>query len=113
MGDLQVSIEDDVAKVIFKPTEKQSNKLRINFSVVGFDLTSDVSRGENSGKILTHNFVNLARVRELSSIKNGEYQWEIKIPSKLKATAKKLGYAVWVSGMKALQPIQSTGAWKN
>jgi len=113
VGDLQVSIEDDVAKVIFKPTEKQSNKLRINFSVVGFNLTSDVSRGENSGKKLTHDFVNLARVRMLSSINNGDYQWELKIPSKLKTEAKKLGYVVWVSGKNTLQPIQSVGAWKD
>jgi len=117
VGDLQVNIEGKVAKIIFKPTENLSNnlsdKLKINFSVLGFDLISDVSRGENRGKKLIHNFVNLARVRKLSTLNNGEYSWEVDIPSKLKSNAPKLGYAVWVSGENTLQPIQSVGAWKN
>jgi len=62
---------------------------------------------------LTHNFISLARARELSNVNNGEYNWQITIPSKLKTKAKKLGYAVWVSGKNTLQPIQATGAWKD
>jgi len=112
VGDLQVNIRGNIANITFKPTKKQADKLKINFSVLGFDLVSDVSRGENSGKKLTHNFVNLARVRELTSVNNGEYSWQITIPSKLKSKAKKLGYAVWVSGKNTLQPLQATGAWK-
>ena len=111
VGELSVKIENNIANIQFSPLEQSTEELKIHLSVLGFDLISKVTRGENQGKNLQHEFVNLAHVKELSKPKNGYYNWRIKIPKKLKATASKIGYAVWVSGKTSQQPLQATGAW--
>lgn len=122
IGDLRVKIVGENALVSFNPSQSSAVQLKLHFSILGFDLTTRVKRGENSGKILKHEFVSLARTSQVAEEQNGLYQWQIKIPnleifqqkSFLLDTDPKqrLAYVTWVTAVNRLQPIQATGAWR-
>ncbi|MGB0495057.1 MAG: DUF1223 domain-containing protein [Kangiellaceae bacterium] len=117
IGNLSVSIKNNQAKIQFNPVDNsnnlENNKLKAHLSILGFDLSSKIKRGENEGKILKHEFVSLENKQSISRRKANQYQWEIDIPEKFHKSNKKLGVAVWVSATDNQQPIQSAGAWLN
>ncbi|MBV1910333.1 MAG: DUF1223 domain-containing protein [Kangiellaceae bacterium] len=112
VGELTVKIKNQQANVIFRPIQDFNDTLKINVSILGFNLETKVKGGENKGKRLMHHFVNLANQTGLSNGKNQLYHWKIRLPSVSKFDNKRLAYVVWVSKNDQQRPIQSTGAWK-
>lgn len=134
-GNLTVTIDNGVALIKFIPAPTNSSqnsdsnsdnqKLRAHLSILGFDLTSDIKRGENKGKVLAHEFVSLQHLKTqpieaLTTQDNqASFSWSLEIPQKYWNThqqsnqqpKRQFGIAVWVSGAKKQQPIQSLGGW--
>jgi len=117
IGNLTVTIKAFQAHIKFTPVdnfiEPLPERLKINLSILGFDLTSKIKRGENEGKTLTHEFVSLDRFNAVGDYKDDSYQWNISIPKEYIRSKSKLGIGAWVSEVNRLQPIQSTGGWLN
>ncbi len=104
-GVLSAKITDNKLEVEY--SEKIS-KLELNYAILGFDLKTEITRGENRGRTLTHDFVVLSHNRSISE--GGK--WEVKIPSTSSlAKSKKYAIALWVNKPGDLDPIQSTGGW--
>ena len=76
-----------------------------NVAVLGFDLSSKVTAGENAGHTLTHDFVVLDFHQKTA--RNGEAVFELKRPK----GASRLALAVWVSQSGKLEPVQALGGW--
>ncbi|MBL4818918.1 MAG: DUF1223 domain-containing protein [Deltaproteobacteria bacterium] len=111
VGELSVDIENNVAHVRFQPTVQQPTKLKAHLSILGFELTTQVKRGENRGKRLGHEFVSLAHIKTTVKSDQGIYKWTINLPKQYTVSKKQLGVAVWVSTTDRQQPIQATGGW--
>jgi hypothetical protein len=92
-------------------TKTQDAPLNINIAVLGFDLVTEVKRGENQGRELVHDFVVLGHdLSRLQQNDTGEYCFSSKLPT-LKMHANKLAIVAWVNRSKDLTPIQATGGW--
>ncbi len=93
-------------QVSFKSTVEHSEPYEAHLVLLGFDIQSIVPRGENSGKILKHDFVVLdyqsGVMQDASIALNLNSQDE---------RAKKLGIAAWVSEVGSPVPIQATGGY--
>ena len=119
VGDLSVSINGDVVEIKYTSSQqevKTPSQLKANISILGFDLTSKIKRGENRGKTLKHEFVNLAHIKAkadliLTEPNSAMYQWTMNIPKQFVNSKDSLGIAVWVSTTDRQQPIQATGDW--
>lgn len=84
------------------------SRLELNYAILGFDLETKVTRGENSGRTLTHDFVVLSHNRSTS----GDGSWEVKLPqTSTLAKTGKYAIAVWINKPGTLEPIQATGSW--
>lgn len=104
-GILSAKITNDKLEIEY--SEKYS-KLELNYAILGFDLKTEVPRGENRGRTLIHDFVVLFHKRSISE--GGK--WEVNLPSLSSlAKSKKYGIAVWINKPGDLDPVQATGAW--
>lgn len=108
-GTLNLSLKGDLVDVRFDNFQ-QSDLLNINMAVLGFDLETEVKRGENHGRVLAHDFVVLGHKQIRMNQDGDSYTVSSSLPS-LKVAADKLAVVAWVNKSKDLTPIQATGGW--
>jgi hypothetical protein len=82
-----------------------SENLVLNIAVLGFDLKSEVSAGENAGRTLKQEFVVLG----LAMQESVDGRWQLELPRANPSHAMQTGLAAWVSEPGSLTPIQATG----
>ena len=89
----------------FKRAGSDSSPLELHIARLGFDLSTNVKAGENSGRKLRHDFVVLSLER--APMQSGKAQ--IKLPSDAAST--RTAIAAWITAPGELEPIQATGGW--
>lgn len=110
VGTLEIAINNDNATANFEPATHRREALTLNVALLGFQLTSNVAAGENSGKLLSHDFVVLRFRQQNAAPQRDRYQWQLKnmlsdSPDKAQALA------LWVSETNDPTPLQATGGW--
>ena len=108
-GKLKVLFEDQRAHVRFLRSA-DNRGLKLNVAVLGFDLVTDISGGENRGKRLPQDFVVLAH-REHSS---DDGMWNVPLPKVTigpHTRSDRQALAFWVSHGSDPSPIQAVGGW--
>jgi len=92
----------------FSASEQSNAKpSQLNVAILGVGLSSEVTRGENSGKTLEHDFVVLG-ISSFSSANAGK--WSGVIPSP-KVKAEKYAVAAWLTQGGSLTPVQASGGF--
>jgi len=110
VGILKAVLNDSNGSVEFESSKYSQRSLILNVALLGFNLESDISAGENSGRKLNHDFVVLSMRKYHQQSDNNHYQWILgDIPSDLPAEA--TGIALWVTEINNPTPLQSTGGW--
>ncbi len=108
VGALEVTVRGESVTVSFSPVSPLKG-YRISLALLGTDLVSEVKRGENSGRKLTHEFVVLhfgtAPLEAGGRRSTGVFT--LPPPGAERPTA----IAVWVTASDSLVPIQATGGW--
>ena len=107
VGELKVEISEKGAFKASFNNQSERNANLLNVALLGLDLESEVSRGENRGKKLQHDFVVLG-ISRYSSAESGEWSGVLPGP---KVLASKYAVAVWVSDGRRVSPIQATGGY--
>lgn len=102
-GKLTAVIDNKTAVINFQPTAKNSS-LTMHLAVLGFDFSTKIARGENSGKLLKHQFVVLDKQQQ--SKHNRE--WRFELPELEKS--RRYALAIWVAE-PGKSPLQVAGAW--
>jgi hypothetical protein len=77
---------------------------------LGFDQSTDVSRGENSGKTLRHDFVVLHLEEVPLHDSNRALMGNFRAPADLPASDR-YALAAWASARGSMRPLQSVGGW--
>ncbi|MEP6586513.1 MAG: DUF1223 domain-containing protein, partial [Candidatus Udaeobacter sp.] len=75
----------------------------------GFDLTSNVKAGENSGRKLLHDFVVLALTTE--KMQAGKAEVRLPEASVQPVANTRSAIVAWVTEPGQLEPIQAVGGW--
>jgi peptide-methionine (R)-S-oxide reductase len=78
---------------------------------LGFGLTSRVTRGENAGRTLTHDFVVLAVAGETMQFDGARHAALLDLPSATNVGSKRLAVAAWVEPKEGPAPVQAVGGW--
>lgn len=108
-GVLEIDVNDRVAEVRFSPIAKLEDA-QINVVLLGFDLTSQIRAGENSGRELRHDFVVLGMTSNRLRLMDGNFTGSVELPQ---TTVKASRYAIaaWVSDTNRQSPMQAVGGW--
>ena len=93
--------------VTFTPSPHIEGPFTLETALLGFDITNVISRGENRGRELTHQF---AVLEHSSAPAHGDKPWCKGLATQGWPTDK-LGVAVWVTREGEPDPLQATGAW--
>ncbi len=105
LGELNIKkISKENYSVEFVSKELAHKQLNLNLAILGHDIRNKITRGENRGKNLSHNFVVLAlKTKTLQRGKN-----YIKLPQ-LSNDYKSKSIVFWVNLISNMKPIQSAG----
>ncbi len=110
VGNLSASIDNNVITINFDASHDKPDRPVANIAVLGFDLETDVKRGENTGKKLKHDFTVLGLKSADMQASDKGYSLTLEIPA-ASIQAPKTGIAVWINEQGDLTPIQATGGW--
>ena len=111
VGPLTLKINDMDMQASFMPTGKVLNQdLVLNIAVLGFDIKTDVTAGENRNRQLTHNFAVLG-YKTIPLYKNDKgYAVATELPD-IVETAPRMAISAWINKDNDLTPIQAVGGW--
>ena len=102
-GALKLTIENKKLVAVFVPIESATNDVSLHIATLGFDLTTKVGAGENSGRNLKQDFV----VLSLANKKMSDGKIEIPFVADSRAGA----IAAWITAPNQIEPIQAVGGW--
>jgi len=109
-GILSVERKDNHLLVHYKTTEETAGKLLAHVALLGFDLTMNVTAGENRGRKLTNDFIVLGTVQ--SPLRRDGAFWSALLPDiRPDREYPRLAIAAWVSGQNRQAPLQAAGSW--
>ncbi len=107
VGKLKVSIDQAGSFTAEFDSQAGDGDLQLNLAVLGLDLSTQVTRGENQGKTLDHDFVVLGLSR-FSGAQMNTWSGSIERPS---IDASRYAIAAWVSKKGRTTPVQATGGY--
>jgi hypothetical protein len=87
----------------FIPTDGRTGDVDLHLATLGFDLTTRIAAGENSGRSLRQDFVVLSLANRTMS------QGKAEIP--LNPDARAGAIAAWITEPNQMEPIQAVGGW--
>ena len=100
-GNLFVTVENNEVDATF---EAETRPYELHVALLGFDIETNVERGENRNSTLRQEFV----VLEHQSYPSSNGCWRVPLP-RVDSTADRNGIAVWLSTPGNPAPVQATG----
>jgi len=110
-GPLWVNLENDTARASFQPVAADLATLRLNWALLGFDLQTEVKRGENRGRRLQHDFVVLNKQTQTANRDESGFHWQLAWRSANTHGIQPAAIAFWVTPVNSQRPLQATGGW--
>ncbi|MGS2724227.1 DUF1223 domain-containing protein [Porticoccus sp. GXU_MW_L64] len=104
VGNLQLTVDGKEFQARFDGKSGQ----RLNIAILGMELSSRVTKGENRNKTLEHDFV----VVGFGSYNAKQGSWSGRLPM-IMNEARRYGIAAWVTDGKSQQPVQALGGEYN
>ena len=109
-GVLTLDVTDGVASTEFVPQIEIVDDLVLNVALLAFDLSSEVTAGENRGRKLPHDFIVLGVATANFVRDSNTYRSQSQIPTAA-IVAPRYGVVAWVSRRGRQAPLQATGGW--
>ncbi|HIF50360.1 MAG TPA: DUF1223 domain-containing protein [Thiotrichaceae bacterium] len=111
VGSLKLKVNDMELVAEYKPTENMSDKtLVLNVVVLGFDIKTNVTAGENNNKELKHDFTVLG-YKIIPLYKNeSAYTVMTELPDIIE-TAPRMAISAWINKENDMTPVQAAGGW--
>lgn len=111
VGKLIVNLENNLVDVSFNAGNNVPNNGRVHIAILAFDQKTSVSRGENKGKQLPHDFVVIGyKTQKMQQDKNALIA-ELTLPNVERFDSEKQALVAWISNGRDPSPIQATGDW--
>ncbi|MFK7958802.1 MAG: DUF1223 domain-containing protein [Lysobacterales bacterium] len=104
---LTTTIENQQVTVNFAANNLQQPVATV--AILGFDLQTQIPRGENRGKRLSHDFVVLGLEQQNLNAGPSGYSGTLRLPASRRPSQRQ-AIAVWVSD-QSQQPLQAVGGW--
>lgn len=102
-GNLSVTVKNNVVDATF---EAETRPYELHVALLGFDIATNVERGENRNSTLRQEFV----VLEHQSYPSSNGYWHVPLP-RADSRADRYGIAVWLSTQGNPAPVQAAGGW--
>lgn len=108
---LTARIDGDKVSVEFLSNEHVGDSLNVHVAIMGFDMKTKVTSGENNRKTLMHDFVVLGYDTHYLTQQGKRFKSRLTLPDVSKYRDSQKGIVIWVSPRKSPKPIQAAGDW--
>ncbi len=95
--------------ISFSPTTVGNDKFIVYAALLGNGIKTDVTKGENAGETLRHEFVVLNLSKAQTTRKGARHTTTIRLPLKSKAKTSSKSVAFWVTKSNRIAPLQAVG----
>ena len=112
VGNLTIQLTDDVITASFDALDSPERNLTLHVALLGMNLDSQISAGENKGKTLQHDFVVLGHASTLIERREDNFLGQLRLPEPI-TEANEEALVAWVSPADRQAPIQATGGFLN
>lgn len=102
-GVLTITLANDKVSAAFNPANGAANDVDLHVAMLGFDLNTKPTAGENNGRNLRQDFVVLSLANE--KMLNGKAEIQLRVDSRAGAIA------AWITLANQIEPIQAVGGW--
>jgi hypothetical protein len=102
-GILKLSIKDQKIAAEFAPNGNETKDVNLHVALLGFDLATRVTAGENSGRNLKQDFVVLSILNQKMSNAKAELAFD--------RDSRARAIAAWITSPDQIEPIQTVGGW--
>ena len=109
-GLLTATVSGNQVSIDYAAKGGDSESLIAHVALLGMNLETDVRRGENRGRRLSHDFVVLGTASGALAATSDRHSADLSIPVSGQA-AERYALAVWVSTADAQRPLQATGGY--
>ena len=106
VGTLGLQLAGNRLKLSFSASTPAPPDLSAHVARLGFGLRTEVSRGENAGSRLRHDFVVLS-LQQIAP--NGTHSWKTRLPPAPRGERQAI--VAWLSAPGQLAPYQAVGGW--
>ncbi|ARU88376.1 thioredoxin family protein [Pseudomonas sp. M30-35] len=106
VGKLQLTLDDNNVKVAFEPKQAPPKGLTLYVARLGFAIDTQITKGENAGKTIKHDFVVLSLQQVSASSSN---HWRTKLHKDPRGERQAVVAWLGVPGVPA--PYQAVGGW--
>lgn len=93
----------------FLPQKLPYKNIQINMALLGSGISNKVTRGENRGRKLSHNFVVLDYKNQEVALKKSKFQIKMLVQKKNSIKTQELFVVFWINLPQNLKPIMATG----
>ena len=107
---MKLDVNDGLVSAEFVPQTETNDDLILNVALLAFDLSSEVTAGENRGRKLPHDFIVLGVESANFKRINEAYRSKSRIPT-TDIAAPRYGVVAWASRRDLQAPLQATGGW--
>ncbi|MCW9023237.1 MAG: DUF1223 domain-containing protein [Gammaproteobacteria bacterium] len=104
-GVLKVKLDGRQLTAEYDSNTTSENNMTLNIAILGMNLKSQITAGENEGRIARHEFV----VVGFKSISSTTSQWKTTLPPLHYSHAMEYALAVWVNKSGDPSPLQALG----
>jgi len=109
-GTLTMSLDGQQLVIHYAPAEPLANNLQVYVALLGFDVKSEVTAGENTGRELRSDFIVLKMVQ--MPLLRDDKTYSASLPAlQPDHPMPRLAIAAWVADRSALAPLQAVGGW--
>ena len=102
-GVLKIALAKDKVSAEFNPTNGPAKNVDLHVALLGFDLNTKPTAGENNGRNLHQDFVVLSLMN--AKLTDGKAEISLNVDSRAGAIA------AWITASNQLEPIQAVGGW--
>jgi len=106
-GKLEVRVKQNSLTADFKPIAADAVAFDLHIALLGMDLESEITAGENKGRTSQHEFV----VIGLKSLQGQHGHWQTRLPDLHYQGTESRALVVWVTRTDSLKPLQAVGGY--
>lgn len=110
VGVLTATVQSNQVVIDFATDDARTDSLVAHVALLGLGITSEVSRGENRGRTLSHDFVVLGAASDALERTDDGYATRVNLPV-TGHQAERYALAVWVAAAGSQRPLQATGGF--
>lgn len=108
-GVLKIVVDGDRLKASYKPANDAGKRYDLHVAQLAFNVTANVTGGENTGRKLVHDFVVVGLTNE--TMKNGGKEFRLTAPATKPNADPRTALAAWITVAGQIEPIQAIGGW--